>query len=83
MNQKKLGQQAARKWLKNTQPDIQVELAGCRMQFGETLDDLIGDDLPVPPSSDPYFSWGFYKQVKGHVVHKLWSSKRPVVGEGS
>ena len=68
---KKDGQNAARKWLKDALIQDIVDLAGSQFEYGETLDGLIAHGYRVPRSSDQMFSWGFFKQVKGHVFHKM------------
>jgi hypothetical protein len=65
------GKAAARKWLTDASIQDMIELAGSRFEYGETLDGLIAEGYRVPRSSDRDFSWRFFKQVKGHVFHKM------------
>ncbi len=69
---KKQGGQAARAWLLTAATGEIVRLAGYEFDYGlDTLDDLRAQGFTVPSSSDFVFSWGFYKQVKGRVYHKI------------
>lgn len=69
---KKQGAEAAKTWLSTASTGDIVRLAGYDFDYGlETLDDLREQGLNVPSSSDFVFSWGFYKQVKSHVCHKI------------
>lgn len=69
---KKQGGQAAKAWLLIAATGDMVRLAGYDFDYGlDTLDDLRAQGLNVPSSSDGVFSWGFYKQVKSHVFHKI------------
>ncbi len=52
-----------------------IDLAASQFEYGETLDGLIDDGHAVPQSNDPIYSWGFFKQAKGHVFHRLWQGK--------
>lgn len=76
-NLKKRGAQAARQWLLRADSGEKVRLAGYDCDYGlETLDDLQQQGFTVPSSADLVLSWGFYKQVKGHVTHKVHVSER-------
>lgn len=69
---KRRGGQAAKAWLSTADTREKVRLAGYDFDYGvDTLDDLRQQDFNVPSSADVMFSWGFYKQVKGHVFHKV------------
>jgi len=69
---KKQGGRAARAWLLTADTGEIVRLAGYDFDYGlDTLDELRAQGFKVPSSSDFVFSWGFYKQVKGHVFHKV------------
>jgi len=69
---KKQGSEAAKNWLTTADAAEVVQLAGYDFDYGiDTLDDLRAQGFGVPSSNDPDFSWGFYKKVKGHVVHKI------------
>ena len=68
---KKRGQQAAKTWIKANRLQCQIDVAGSGFEYGVVLDDLRGKGLSVPASQDADFSWGFFKQVKGYVHHKL------------
>lgn len=69
---KRQGRNAAREWLATATTGDKVGVAGCGFQYGyDTLDELRKEGLDVPSSDDPDFSWGFFKQVKGHVYHKV------------
>lgn len=68
---KRRGQEAAKRWLQQATIEQKVALAGVQLEYGETLDDLIEENFEVPSSADKDFSYGFFKQVKGHVFHAL------------
>ena len=69
---KRNGRDAAKVWLASAATADKVMLAGFDFRYGvDTLDDLSEEGIEVPSSCDPLFSWGFFKQVKGHVFHKV------------
>lgn len=69
---KRRGAEAARQWLSSADTGEKVRLAGYDFDYGlDTLDDLQQQGFNVPSSADLVFSWGFYKQVKGYVSHKV------------
>lgn len=70
-DQKKSGQVAAKEWLRTATIEDKIGVAACDFEYGETLDDLVKDEYPVPRSQEPNFSWGFYKQIKSHVYHAV------------
>lgn len=75
-SEKYRGREAAKRWCQTASIEQQVRLAGCDLQYGETLDNLIEHGLDVPAASNRDFSWGFYKQVKGRVTHKIRNADR-------
>ena len=68
---KNQGMQAAKEWLKTAPVQVQIDVAGSKFNYGETLNGLIDEGLSVPCSNDRDFSWGFFKQVKSRLNHKL------------
>lgn len=64
---KKQGQSAAKAWLLSATTQQKINLAGCRFDYGDTLIALASNGLDVPLIADVDSSWGFFKQVKGHV----------------
>lgn len=73
--QKKNGADAAKKWLATADPAEIVRLAGYDFDYQlDCLSDLAAQGFSVPPSRDHDFSWGFFKKVKGHAVHKVWKN---------
>ena len=55
------GRNAAADWLRTAGIEHMIKLAGCELEYGETLNDLIGDGFKIPSSSDRDFSWGFFR----------------------
>ena len=75
---KRQGRNAAKVWLASAATADKVMFAGYDFRYGEdTLDDLREAGINVPSSSDPQYSWGLFKQVKGHVFHKVHVSGTP------
>lgn len=73
---KRRGQEAAKVWLATADTGEMVRLAGYDFKYDiDTLDTLCDKGFHLPSSSDVVFSWGFYKQVKGHVFSKIHKSK--------
>ena len=69
---KRQGRNAAKVWLASAATADKVMLAGFDFRYGEDmLDDLRKEGIEVPSSSDPHYSWGFFKQVEGHVFNKV------------
>jgi len=69
---KRQGRDAAKAWLASAATADKVMLAGFDFKYDiDTLDDLRKEGIGVPSSSDPHYSWGFFKQVKGQVFHKV------------
>lgn len=69
---KKHGQAEARRWLTDAPVAAIIAVAGCEMEYGETLDDLRREGFDVPASSDCDYSWGFFKQIRGYAHHKMF-----------
>lgn len=72
---KREGINVAREWCRTASLLSQITIAGCGLEYGETLDTLIEEGYDVPSSSDRNFSWGFYKHVKGKVHDALYRMK--------
>lgn len=81
---KKMGQASAKEWSRTSPHGSQIALAGCGFRYGMTLEDLSASGLRVPQSRDVDFSWGFFKQIKGHVHHALYrqSTRETSAGVG-
>lgn len=83
--QKYMGMQTAKDYVRQAPVGQSLIVATMDLNFGFTLDELRAEDLPLPRSNDPHFSWGFYKQVKSWVfaaVHKQ-KARRNRAGEVS
>lgn len=70
------GREAASEWLRTADPAETVRVAGYDFDYDlDTLTILRSQGFTVPPSSDVDFSWGFWKKVKGHVVHSVYTKR--------
>ena len=70
--EKRRGRNEAKMWLTTATAKDKVEVTGCDFEYGyDTLDMLREEGLSVLSSDSTDFSWGFFKQVKGHVLHRL------------
>lgn len=70
---KKMGQLAARYWIKRAQISDVVWLAGLEASYDEELVSVLRDlDVRSQGSNSHDFAWGFYKQVKCHVFNLVY-----------
>lgn len=78
-NRKRLGMDAAKAWTKKANVSEIVKLAAYDFDYKlDTLDLLIEQGFDLPKSSDYVFSYGFWKQTKSHVTHKIFMAQRQV-----
>ena len=69
---KRQGRNAAKVWLASAATADKVMFAGYDFKYDiDTLNDLRKEGIEVPSSPDPHYSWGFFKQVKGQVFHRV------------
>lgn len=73
---KRAGKGAALLWIPSAEPEDVLAVAGSELSYQETLNDLRLEGMAVPRSSDPNFSWGFCRKVRGWVINKIHKAQR-------